>query len=174
MSRFELVSVVLVFDTNCRRAAVAAPVRAPAPVVVAHGDAHGQAAPCSPVRAARRTIDKGPPRSHRWELLTAARQCPYIWGRRFAALIHCSLLVTVTRHHFENAADLAGAPAALVSTRWDGSPLVAAPAHTIQVALTPHAAAALLGTLEGQTLPAEVAALLVGLRGAAASALAEA
>jgi len=36
------------------------------------------------------------------------------------------------------------------------------------------AAAALLGTLEGQALPAEVAALLVGLRGAAASALAEA
>ncbi len=99
---------------------------------------------------------------------------PLYMGGRFVALTHCPLSVTITRHHFENAADLAGAPAALVSTRWDGSPLVAAPAHTVQVALTPAAAAALLGTLEGQALPADVAALVVGLRGAAASALAEA
>jgi hypothetical protein len=51
---------------------------------------------------------------------------------------------------------------------------VAAPAHIIQAALTPAAAAALLRTLEGQALPAEVADLVVGLRAAAVHALAEA
>lgn len=76
-----------------------------------------------------------------------------------------------TRHHFPNAADLTGGPAALVTTRAEGSPLVAAPAHTIQAALTPAAAAALLRTLEGQALPAEVADLVAGLRGAALDAL---
>ena len=75
------------------------------------------------------------------------------------------------RHHFPNVADPSGGPAALVSTRAEGSPLVAAPGHTVQVALTPAAAAALLRTLEGQTLPADVADLVAGLRAAAVDAL---
>ena len=76
-----------------------------------------------------------------------------------------------TRHHFENMPGLITAPAALVSTCADGYPIASAPAHTIHAALTPAAAAALLRTLEGQALPAEVADLVVGLRGAALDAL---
>ena len=89
-----------------------------------------------------------------------------------AAFTPCPLPVPITtRHHFPNVADLSGGPAALVSTRREGSPLVAAPGHTVQVALTPTAAAALLRTLDGRTLPAEVDALVAGLRGAALDAL---
>lgn len=89
------------------------------------------------------------------------------------ALVSCPLLVPITtRHHFPNVAGLSGGPAALVSTRAEGSPLVAAPGHRVQIALTPAAAAALLRTLDrGLPLSADVADLVVGLRGAALDAL---
>ena len=77
-------------------------------------------------------------------------------------------------HHFPNTPRHVAQVAALVTTRREGSPLVDAPRHTVQAALTPAAAAALLRTLEGQALPAEVADLVEGLRGAALHALAEA
>lgn len=77
------------------------------------------------------------------------------------------------RHHFPNVPDLAERSSALVSTCRDGSPLVAAPAHTIQAALTPAAAAALLDHLSGQDLPDELIDLSVGLRAAAQHALLE-
>lgn len=94
-------------------------------------------------------------------------------GERSApvALIPCPLPVTATHHHFANdARTIAGSPA-LVTTRDQGSPLADALDHTVQVALTPAAAAALMSTLEGRRLPLEVAQLLDGLRGAAAHAL---
>ena len=69
----------------------------------------------------------------------------------------------INHHHFPTTgADIAQL-GALVTTR-----------HTIVAALTPAAAAALLRTLEGQTLPLEVAPLVAGLRGAAVHALGEA
>ena len=77
-------------------------------------------------------------------------------------------------HHFATTGADIAQKAALVTTRTEGSPLVDAPRHTIVAALTPAAAAALLRTLEGQPLPAEVADLVVGLRGAAIHALSEA
>lgn len=76
--------------------------------------------------------------------------------------------------HYPNTPRHIAQAAALVTTRPEGSPLTEAPRHTIQAALTPAAAAALLRTLEGQALPAEVADLVVGLRGAALHALGEA
>ena len=79
---------------------------------------------------------------------------------------------TTTRHHFNNHNPRTPSRvAALVTTRAEGSPLVAAPAHTIQVALTPLAAAALLRTLGGDGLPPEVVHLVAGLRGAALDSL---
>ena len=80
----------------------------------------------------------------------------------------------INHHHFPTTgADIAQL-GALVTTRREGSPLVDATRHTIVAALTPAAAAALLRTLDGQPLPADVADLVVGLRGAAVHALAEA
>ena len=69
---------------------------------------------------------------------------------------------------------LIAAPAALVSTCAGGSPIANAAGHTVQVALTPAAAAALLRMLEGQPLPDHLTGLVVGLRGAAVHALGEA
>ena len=94
-------------------------------------------------------------------------------GRRSVALIRCSLPVNIVNHHhfLQSDRDHLGA---LVTTRREGSPLVDATRHTIVVALTPAAAAALLRKLDGQALPAEVADLVVGLRGAAVHALGEA
>ena len=80
----------------------------------------------------------------------------------------------INHHHFATTGADIAQKAALVTTRTEGSPLVDATRHTIVAALTPAAAAALLRTLEGQALPAEVADLVVGLRGAALRALAEA
>ena len=77
-------------------------------------------------------------------------------------------------HHYPNTPRHISQVAALVTTRPEGSPLTEAPRHTIVAALTPAAAAALLRTLDGQALPAEVADLVVGLRGAALHALGEA
>ena len=80
----------------------------------------------------------------------------------------------INHHHFATVgADIAQL-GALVTTRTEGSPLVDATRHTIVAALTPSAAATLLRTLEGQALPAEVAHLVAGLRGAAVHALSEA
>lgn len=81
--------------------------------------------------------------------------------------------MTITNHHHfaQSDRDRLGA---LVTTRTEGSPLVDAPRHTIVAALTPAAAAALLRKLDGQPLPAEVADLVAGLRGAAVHALGEA
>ena len=76
-----------------------------------------------------------------------------------------------TRHHFANMPGLIAAPAALVSTCADGSPIANAANHTVQVALTPAAAAALLRTLDGQPLPDHLTGLVAGLRGAALDAL---
>ena len=76
--------------------------------------------------------------------------------------------------HYPNTPRHIAQAAALVTTRREGSPITDAPRHTIVASLTPAAAAALLRTLEGQALPAEVAELVVGLRGAALHALAEA
>ena len=80
----------------------------------------------------------------------------------------------INYHHFATTAADIAQKAALVTTRREGSPLVDATRHTIVAALTPAAAAALLRKLEGQTLPAEVADLVAGLRGAAVQALGEA
>ena len=77
-------------------------------------------------------------------------------------------------HHFSTTGADIAQKAALVTTRTEGSPLVDATRHTIVAALTPAAAAALLRTLEGQPLPAEVAHLVAGLRAAAVHALGEA
>ena len=77
-------------------------------------------------------------------------------------------------HHFPNTPRHVAQVAALVTTRREGSPRTRAPPPTVQAARAPAAAAALLRTLEGQTLPAEVADLVAGLRGAALHALAEA
>lgn len=115
-------------------------------------------------------------RPNGWDLLTAAHPCPYKGvAVDPAALIRCSLPVPVINHHHfsTTGADIAQ-KAALVTTRTEGSPLVDATRHTIQAALTPAAAAALLRTLEGQTLPLEVAHLVAGLRRAAVHALGEA
>ena len=80
----------------------------------------------------------------------------------------------INHHHFvTTGADIAQL-GALVTTRTEGSPLVDATRHTIVAALTPAAAAALLRTLEGHPLPAEVADLVAGLRRAAVHALGEA
>ena len=80
----------------------------------------------------------------------------------------------INHHHYATNGEAIAQLGALVTTRTEGSPLVDATCHTIVAALTPAAAAALLRTLEGQPLPAEVAHLVAGLRGAAAHALAEA
>ena len=77
-------------------------------------------------------------------------------------------------HHYATNGEAIAQLGALVTTRTEGSPLVDATRHTIVAALTPAAAAALLRTLEGQTVPAEVAHLVAGLRGAAVHALGEA
>ena len=79
----------------------------------------------------------------------------------------------INHHHFATNGEQIAQLGALVTTRREGSPLVDATRHTIVAALTP-AAAALLRTLEGQALPADVADLVAGLRGAAAHALGEA
>ena len=93
-------------------------------------------------------------------------------GRRSVALPVAQLPVTITtRHHFANMPGLIAAPAALVSTCAGGSPIANAAGHTVQVALTPAAAAALLRTLEGHALPEHLTGLVVGLRGAAVDAL---
>lgn len=76
-----------------------------------------------------------------------------------------------TRHRFPNTPHHVGHAAALVTTRAEGSPLTDAPRHTVQVALTPITAAALLRTLESQILPVELDHLAAGLRGAALDAL---
>ena len=96
-------------------------------------------------------------------------------GRRSVALSVALLPVPVINHHHfpTTGADIAQL-GAVVTTRREGSPLVDATRHTIVAALTPAAAAALLRTLEGQTLPLEVAHLVAGLRGAAVHALGEA
>ena len=144
-------------------------------MAVAHGCALRPAAHCSPVRAARRTMERGPPCPHRWDLLTAAHPCPYIWVGDPSPLSVALLSVPVINHHHftTTGADIAEL-GALVTTRTEGSPLVDTTRHTIVAALTPAAAAALLRTLEGQTLPLEVAHLVAGLRGAAVHALGEA
>ena len=80
----------------------------------------------------------------------------------------------INHHHFATTGAAIAQLGALVTTRTEGSPLVDATRHTIIAALAPVAAAALLRTLEGQPLPAEVADLVVGLRGAAVHALADA
>ena len=80
-------------------------------------------------------------------------------------------MTITTRHHFANMPGLIAAPAALVSTCADGSPIANAANHTVQVALTPAAAAALLRMLEGQPLPDHLTGLVVGLRAAAVDAL---
>lgn len=83
-------------------------------------------------------------------------------------------MTITTHHHFANDDATIAGTAALVSTRDLGYRLADAPDHTIQVALTPAAAAALLRTLEGRPVPFEVAQLINGLRGAATDALARA
>ena len=80
----------------------------------------------------------------------------------------------INHHHFSTTGADIAQKAALVTTRTEGSPLVDATRHTIVAALTPAAAAALLRTLDGQPLPADVADLVAGLRAAAVHALAEA
>ena len=140
--------------------------------MVAHGCASRPAAPCSPVRAARRTRERGLPCAHGWELLTVAHPCPYKGVGDPSPLSVALLSVPITtRHHFANMPGLIAAPAALVSTCADGSPIANAAGHTVQVALTPAAAAALLRMLEGQPLPDQLSGLVVGLRGAAVDAL---
>ena len=96
-------------------------------------------------------------------------------GRRSVALSVAPLPVPViNHHHFATSGEQIAQLGALVTTRTEGSPLVDATRHTIVAALTPAAAAALLRTLDGRTLPADVADLVVGLRGAAVHALGEA
>ena len=96
-------------------------------------------------------------------------------GRRSVALPVALLLVPViNHHHYATDGEQIAQLGALVTTRREGSPLVDATRHTIIAALTPAAAAALLRTLEGRALPAEVADLVAGLRGAAVHALGEA
>ena len=107
-----------------------------------------------------------------WELLTGSHPCPYKGvAVELAALTRCPLPVP---HPFPNTPRAISQLAALVTTRREGSPLVDAPRHAVQVALTPAAAAALLRTLDGATLPEEVARVATGLRDAAVHALAEA
>ena len=96
-------------------------------------------------------------------------------GRRSVALPVALLSVPViNHHHFTTNGEQIAQLGALVTTRAEGSPLVDATRQTIVAALTPAAAAALLRTLDGQPLPADVADLVVGLRGAAVHALGEA
>lgn len=106
-----------------------------------------------------------------WELLTVAHPCPY---KGVGDPSPYPLLSYPMPQHYPNTPRHIAQVAALVTTRPEGSPLTEAPRHTIVAALTPAAAAALLRTLDGQALPAEVADLVVGLRGAAIHALAEA
>ena len=80
----------------------------------------------------------------------------------------------INHHHFATNSEQIAQLGALVTTRREGSPLVDATRHKIVAALTPAAAAALLRTLDGQPLPADVADLVAGLRGAAVYALGEA
>ena len=96
-------------------------------------------------------------------------------GRRSVALPVAPLPVpAINHHHFATNGEQIAQLDALVTTRREGSPLVDATRHTIVAALTPAAAAALLRALDGQPLPAPVADLVVGLRGAAVHALGEA
>ena len=103
--------------------------------------------------------------------MTVAHPCPY---KGVGDPSPYPLLRYPMAHHYPNSPRHIAQAAALVTTRREGSPLTDAPRHTIVAALTPAAAAALLRTLEGHTLPAEVAELLLGLRGAALHALSEA
>ena len=120
-------------------------------------------------------MERAPPCPHPWDLLTAAHPCPYIWVGDPSPLSVAPLSVPViNHHHFATNGERIAQLGALVTTRTEGSPLVDATRHTIVVALTPAAAAALLRTLDGLPLPAEVADLVVGLRGAAVHALGEA
>ena len=79
-----------------------------------------------------------------------------------------------TNHHFPNDFATANRRAALVSTTITGSPLVNAPFHTVQIALTPAAAASLYRllnrTYEGH-IDAHIEQLQNGLRDAAIDAL---
>tara|TARA_Y100000004_G_scaffold54217_1_gene60379 strand:+ start:110 stop:433 length:324 start_codon:yes stop_codon:yes gene_type:complete len=107
--------------------------------------------------------------------LTVAHPCLYIWVGDPSPLSVALLPVPViNHHHYPTNGEQIAQLGALVTTRREGSPLVDATRHTIIAALTPAAAAALLRTLEGQALPAEVADLVAGLRGAALHALGEA
>lgn len=79
-----------------------------------------------------------------------------------------------TTHHFPNEVTKRLDRAALVSTTIDGSPLVIAPFHTVQIALTPAAAATLYRLLErtGEGhVDTHIRHLVDGLRGAAIDAL---
>ena len=95
--------------------------------------------------------------------------------RRTRVLPTTITLNTITNHHhFATNGEQIAQLGALVTTRREGSPLVDATRHTIVAALTPAAAAALLRTLDGATVPEEVARVVTGLRDAAVHALAEA
>ena len=110
--------------------------------------------------------------------MTVAHPCPYkgVAVDPIGPPLPVALLpVPVTNHHhYATTGEQIAQLGALVTTRREGSPLVDATRHTIIAALTPAAAAALLRTLDGQTLPVEVAHLVAGLRGAAVHALGEA
>ena len=107
--------------------------------------------------------------------MTVAHPCPYKGVGDPSPLSVALLPVPViNHHHFATNGEQIAQLGALVTTRREGSPLVDATRHTIVAALTPAAAAALLRALDGQPLPAPVADLVVGLRGAAVHALGEA
>ncbi len=79
-----------------------------------------------------------------------------------------------SEHHFPNTPSHVNEAPALVSTCREGSPLIHATNHTVQVGLTPAAAAELLKVLQGRSvLPYECDSLVNGLRSVALSALAE-
>ena len=107
--------------------------------------------------------------------MTVAHPCPYKGvGDPSPLSVARYPMPVINHHHFTTNGEQIAQLGALVTTRAEGSPLVDATRHTIVAALTPAAAAALLRTLDGQPLPADVADLVVGLRGAAVHALAEA
>ena len=79
-----------------------------------------------------------------------------------------------SEHHFPNTPAHVNDAPALVSTCREGSPLIHATRHTVQVGLTPAAAAELLKVLQGRAvLPHECHVLADGLRSVALAALAE-
>lgn len=85
-----------------------------------------------------------------------------------------SQMSITTNHHFPNDFATANRRAALVSTTITGSPLVHAPFHTVQIALTPSSAATLyrlLNRTSEANVDVEIMQLRDGLRDAAIDAL---